>query len=242
MMLEPPRQTVATAGQPGEGPGQRADRDDRVLRFPVPVLPPRPSDGRAGARRPTATASISSIATTRCPIIRTRGRRPRRRSAPTSRASSGRITTGCSPIRPSSTRRGPEERPRPGRPRRRPQFNACVDSHKYKAVVDADIEGRRRGRRQRARRRSSSTAARSSGAQPFEAFKQIIDEELALKSRRRAAESAVDQPRSARRREAQRSERRRWRDGERRATRQTTAMIMWSPRSRVIGLRNADVR
>ena len=60
------------------------------------------------------------------------------------------------------------------------QFNACVDSHKYKAEIDADIHaGDEAG--------VSGTPAfyingrMLSGAQPFEAFKRIIDEELAAK-------------------------------------------------------------
>jgi protein-disulfide isomerase len=63
------------------------------------------------------------------------------------------------------------------------RFNACVDSHKYKAVVDADIkDGDAAG--------VSGTPAffingRSlTGAQPFEAFKRIIDEELELRKNR----------------------------------------------------------
>ena len=63
------------------------------------------------------------------------------------------------------------------------RFNACVDSHKYKAVVDADIkDGTAAG--------VSGTPAffingrALSGAQPFEAFKRIIDEELELKKNR----------------------------------------------------------
>ena len=58
------------------------------------------------------------------------------------------------------------------------QFNACVDSHKYKAEVDVDIHaGDEAG--------VSGTPAfyingrMLSGAQPFEAFKRLIDEELA---------------------------------------------------------------
>jgi protein-disulfide isomerase len=62
------------------------------------------------------------------------------------------------------------------------RFNACVDSHKYAKQVESDIEaandvgvngtpaffinGRSLG-----------------GAQPFEEFKKIIDEELAAKKR-----------------------------------------------------------
>jgi protein-disulfide isomerase len=58
------------------------------------------------------------------------------------------------------------------------QFNACYDSQKYKADVDTDIRaGNEAG--------VSGTPAfyingrMLSGAQPFEAFKRIIDEELA---------------------------------------------------------------
>jgi protein-disulfide isomerase len=60
------------------------------------------------------------------------------------------------------------------------QFNSCFDSQKYRADVEADIEaGNEAG--------VSGTPAfyingrMLSGAQPFEAFKRIIDEELALK-------------------------------------------------------------
>jgi protein-disulfide isomerase len=60
------------------------------------------------------------------------------------------------------------------------KFNACVDSHKYKADVDADVvAGDEAG--------VDGTPAffingrMISGAQPFEVFKRIIDEELAAK-------------------------------------------------------------
>ena len=60
------------------------------------------------------------------------------------------------------------------------RFASCVDSHKYKAVVDTDIaEGNDAG--------VDGTPAffingrMISGAQPFDVFKKIIDDELALK-------------------------------------------------------------
>jgi len=62
----------------------------------------------------------------------------------------------------------------------RAQFDACVDSRKHRAAVEADIQaGGEAG--------VNGTPAffingrLLSGAQPFEAFKQVIDEELALK-------------------------------------------------------------
>jgi protein-disulfide isomerase len=62
------------------------------------------------------------------------------------------------------------------------QFNACVDTHKYKAQVDADMEaGEEAG--------VNGTPAffvngrMLSGAQPFDAFKRVIDEELELKKK-----------------------------------------------------------
>jgi protein-disulfide isomerase len=60
------------------------------------------------------------------------------------------------------------------------RFNACFDSHKYKSVVDSDAqEGSEAG--------VTGTPAffingrLLTGAQPFEAFKRVIDEELAQK-------------------------------------------------------------
>ena len=62
------------------------------------------------------------------------------------------------------------------------RFNACVDSHKFRASVDADLKaGQDAG--------VSGTPAffingrELTGAQPFEAFKRIIDEELGLQKR-----------------------------------------------------------
>jgi len=61
------------------------------------------------------------------------------------------------------------------------RFNACLDSHKYAAVVDADIRmGNDAG--------VNGTPAffingrLLDGAQPFEKFQEIIDEELEAKS------------------------------------------------------------
>jgi protein-disulfide isomerase len=63
------------------------------------------------------------------------------------------------------------------------KFNACVDSHKYKDAVDTDIKaGQDAG--------VAGTPAffingrEVSGAQPFEAFKRIVDEELAARNSR----------------------------------------------------------
>ena len=60
------------------------------------------------------------------------------------------------------------------------KFNSCVDTHKYKAQVDADARaGEEAG--------VNGTPAFFingrvlSGAQPFEAFKRIIDDELSMK-------------------------------------------------------------
>lgn len=64
-----------------------------------------------------------------------------------------------------------------------PRFNACVDSHKYQSVVDADLQaGNDAG--------VTGTPAffingrPLSGAQPFSEFKRIIDEELELRRSR----------------------------------------------------------
>ena len=62
------------------------------------------------------------------------------------------------------------------------RFNACVDTHKYKDRVETDIrEGNDAG--------VSGTPAffingrMLTGAQPFDAFKRVIDEELELKKK-----------------------------------------------------------
>ena len=62
------------------------------------------------------------------------------------------------------------------------RFTACLDSHKYAPLIDADIKaGNDAG--------VSGTPAffingrLLSGAQPFDAFKKIIDEELEMKKR-----------------------------------------------------------
>ena len=62
------------------------------------------------------------------------------------------------------------------------RFNACVDTHKYKDRVETDIkEGNDAG--------VYGTPAffingrMLTGAQPFDAFKRIIDEELELKKK-----------------------------------------------------------
>jgi protein-disulfide isomerase len=63
-----------------------------------------------------------------------------------------------------------------------PQFNSCVDSHKFKAQVDADVKaGEEAG--------VNGTPAffingrMISGAQPYDVFKKVIDEELELKKK-----------------------------------------------------------
>ena len=62
------------------------------------------------------------------------------------------------------------------------RFNTCVDEHRYKALVEADQQaGNEAG--------VNGTPAffvngrLLSGAQPFEAFKRVIDEELELKKK-----------------------------------------------------------
>ena len=99
--------------------------------------------------------------------------------APTSRESSGRITIGCSPISGGSAVATSSNTPSisVSTPR---SFNACLDSHKYKRA------SRRGHQRRRTRPGVNGTPAffingrLISGAQPFEAFRKIIDDELAL--------------------------------------------------------------
>ena len=164
-----------------QGSGERADRDGRVLRLPVPVLPARRSDGAAGAAAPTATRSTSSTATTRCRTIRRRGRPPKRRRAPTSRASSGRITTVlfANPSKLSDADLKQHARRLSASNTRAVQQPASTRTS-YKPVVEADVKaGEEAG--------VNGTPAffingrMISGAQPFDAFKQIIDDELAAR-------------------------------------------------------------
>lgn len=62
------------------------------------------------------------------------------------------------------------------------RFNACLDSHKYAKQIDADIEAANDAG-------VNGTPAffingrALSGAQPFEEFKKVIDDELAAKKR-----------------------------------------------------------
>jgi hypothetical protein len=80
------------------------------IRIQVAATGPRPS---RRSRRSTATRCASSSASIRCPSTRTPRRRPRLRSAPSTRASSGRCTTPCSP----TSRSSPSSSSRPRRPR-----------------------------------------------------------------------------------------------------------------------------
>ena len=59
------------------------------------------------------------------------------------------------------------------------KFKAALDANKYKAHDQGRPGARRASSARAARRPSSSTAARSRGAQPNEAFKTVIDKEIA---------------------------------------------------------------
>ena len=89
------------------------------------------------------------------------------------------------------------------------KYKAAMDAHLYKQQIEDDSKARHRGRRQRHAGVLHQRAVRSSGAQPFDAFKKVIDAELkkaeragqeghadgqALRSRaRRAAEVAASE-------------------------------------------------
>ena len=132
----PPRRS--RVGQPH---GARDDR--RVRRLPVPVLLARRRHARASPRRlRRAEAPRRVRSTSRSRSTRTRNRAPRpprrcARSAATPR--SGRSTSSPTTINRTSIRRA-TRRGRSGRASTLPPFRSAMDTHKFLAKVDDDME------------------------------------------------------------------------------------------------------
>ena len=178
IMIDPPRQLVATAGRPSKGPEgapiTMVEFSDFECPFCLTAFPtvqrvldtygdrihfvyrhyPLANHPRA---RPAAEASACADEQGRFWAYH-------------DRLFSGQPQLGDADLKEHAARLGMDTE----------QFDACYDSRKYKAEVEADISaGNEAG--------VSGTPAfyingrMLSGAQPFEAFTQIIDEELALK-------------------------------------------------------------
>ncbi len=190
-MLEPPRQAIAAAGHPSRGP---ADAPIEIIEFSDFECP---FCLRAHA---TLKQVLTAYGERVCLVYRQFPGPSHSHARPAAEASQcadeqGRFwdyhdalfadpaSFGDSDLKAHAVKLGLDT----GR------FNACVDSHKYRAAVDQDI--------------NDGTAAGITGtpvffingrmlrgAQPFEAFKRIIDEELALEDARTRSGSA---PRSA---------------------------------------------
>ena len=135
-------------------------------------------DARADREGRTATTSASSSGTTRCRSTRTRRWPPRRPWPPRRRASSGRCTTSCSPTSRTLERPDLEKYAQ----------EIGLDVGKFKAALDSDAGKARDRRRPGASAKQVGAhgtpnfyidGRNVSGAQPFDEFKKVIDDELA---------------------------------------------------------------
>ena len=180
MLLDPPRQAVEIAADdPVHGPGQRARDDRRVLRLSVTVLREGRSDARARSRRPTATRSGLSSRIFRCPI---HPEAPKAAEAAHCAGEQGKYWEMHDRMFANQQAMDVpalEAARRRARPRRRevqpvPRFGKHAD-----ALADEHEGGRSAGRA------STPTLYINGrpvvGAQPFEYFKTVIDEELPRK-------------------------------------------------------------
>ena len=155
--------------------GYRAGDDRRVLRVPVPVLCQGRPHSQGGRRDVQGQAYESSGSICRSPSTKTRSARRWRRKPRGNRASSGSSTTGCSPTRQAWT--GRLEAARKGFAARYEAFRSRCAERREKKKIDADVaEANELG--------ISGTPSIYingrfiAGAQPFETFAKIIDEEL----------------------------------------------------------------
>ncbi len=178
VMLDPPRQTVnVSADDPSSGPASAPITVVEFSDYQCPFCARVGPDADEDCARPTATRFASCSRTSRCRIMPRRRRPPRRRIAPASRASTGTCTIGCLRISARSAC------PRSSRRRRAlgldaAKFDQCLDSGKYAAGIAEDMkQGESLGVQ------STPTVYVNGrpvvGAQPYEFFQMVIDEELA---------------------------------------------------------------
>ena len=179
IMLDPPRQVVAKADRPSKGPETAPIETDRVLRFPVPVS--------AESAFPTVNQVLNTYGDRIHFIYRHYPLAIHPRARPAAEASQcaaeqGKFWQFHDKLFGDQSQLGDEDFKQHAAQLGldTAQFNACVDSRKYQAEIDNDIHaGDEAG--------VSGTPAfyingrMLSGAQPFEAFKRIIDEELNAK-------------------------------------------------------------
>ena len=164
----------------GEGRGQCPDRGDRVRRLPVPVLSAGGSDGQEGDGdvRRSHPSRVSQLPAAEPPQAR-----PAAEAALCADEQGqfwpyhDRLFAEAGKLSDADLRKAAAELGMDAA-----RFNTCVDEHRYKAVVDADQQaGNEAG--------VNGTPAFFvngrilTGAQPFEAFKRVIDEELELKKK-----------------------------------------------------------
>ena len=156
---------------------QAARHDRRVFRLPVPLLQARRADAQADPRRRTATRSPSSGGTSRSPSTRTRSPPPRsrwKRSPRRGTRASGRRTTSSSTRSPSSrTPISASVAAALGLDAKK--VDDAIKNHKWKKQIDDDNDLSQT-------LQASGTphffinGRRLVGAQPFDKFKEIIDE------------------------------------------------------------------
>ena len=163
-------------GRAQQGRQGRPGHHRRVLRLPVPLL----RAGRADAAKEIEEykGKVRIVwRTSPCPSTRTPRPPPSWPGSPTSRASSGRCTTSCSRTSASSTAPASRSTPRSWASTWR-KVKAALDEKKYESQIKADLEmGQKIGVRGTPAFFINGTFL--SGAQPFEAFKARIDQELA---------------------------------------------------------------
>ena len=163
-----------SADDPAQGPGRRARHDRRVLRLPVPVLLAREPDAQASSRTPTRDRS--GIVFRDFPLAADpspgRPRPPRPAPAPTSRASSGRCTTRCSPTRRSSRGADLKQHAAALGPRRR-RLQPVPGLRQARRRVEEGRRGRREGYGVTSTPAFFVNGRLVVGAQPYEQFAQV---------------------------------------------------------------------